>query len=99
MLKEVEVSEIPERGKFGCEPSDTSMFCEKTLRDFMASKIKTAEVEGWPKGAPRNSKQACSYQSSMKSKIRVMKLENVSCILRGKRLFLMKTIITKEEQR
>lgn len=98
MLKEIDAREIPERGKWGADPTETSIFCEETLHDFMASEIKTAEVEGWPKGDPRDTKQATSYFSSLQSKIKCMGLENVSCIMRGKRLFLMKTIIRKEEK-
>ncbi|MEG2026090.1 MAG: hypothetical protein RRZ85_11165 [Gordonibacter sp.] len=96
MLNEVDLQDIPERGKFGCDPTETSIFCEATLGDFMKSSIRTAEVNGWPKGDPKNSKQAGSYLSSMNSKIKGMHLENVMCVSRGKRLFLMKTVIRKE---
>ena len=95
MIKEVDIYEIPEKGKWGSPVTETSKFCESTLSEFMRSGIKTAEVTGWPGGDPANSKQASSKHSSMKSKINTMKLDGVDCILRGKRIFIMKTIVRK----
>ena len=95
MLKEIDITDIPDRREFGCAPTPTSIFCEKTLGDFMASPVTTAEVVGWSDGQPRNCKKASSYASAMQSKIKHMKLDNVQCVMRGKRIFIMKTIVRK----
>ncbi len=95
MIKEIDIAELPEKKRFGCGPTETSEFCGRTLDEFMRSDIKTAEVTGWPGGDPTTSKKAASLLSSMQSKIRNKKLEGVECVIRGKRIFIMKTIVRK----
>lgn len=95
MLKEIDISEVPEKGTFGVAPTEVSLFCGCTLDEFMASEIKTAEVTGWPGGDPKTNREAASRLSSMRSKIRSKKLDGVECVLRGKRIFVMKTTVRK----
>ena len=95
MLKEIDISEMPEKKSWGRGPTEVSKFCGRTLDEFMRSDIRTAEVTGWPGGDPTTNKQAASRLSSMQSKIRTRKLEGVECVIRGKRIFVMKTIVRK----
>lgn len=90
MLKEIDISEMPEGKSWGRGPTEVSEFCSRTLDEFMRSGIDVAEVTGWPGGDPKTSTQAASRHSSMQSKIRVKKIEGVKSAIRGKRLFLVK---------
>lgn len=98
MLREMALSEIPEKQSFGNEVSADGLFAESTLLDFCNSGMMLAEVDGWPSGAPRSSKETARYVSLLTAKIKKHKKHDVSCFQRGRRVFLQKTIVYKMGQ-
>jgi len=99
MLKEMTMSEIPEKKDFGQGLTPDGIFAESTLMDFCNSGMMLAEIEGWPSGAPKSSKETSRYVSILNGKIRKHKRDDITCFQRGRRVFLQKTLVYKMEDR
>ena len=99
MLKEITLDEIPEAQSFGNVVTPDGQFAMETLKEFIASPIMIAEVSGWPSGEPKTSKETSRYCSLIKQKIHKQCIKNINVMMRGRRMFLQKTIVYKLEGR
>lgn len=89
MIREVE--KLPEKCRGNNRrKTPMSVFCEKTIREFVESGMRVAVVTGFPGGDPSNSREANSKVSSMGPKLKAMGVDGVSVFIRNHSIYLVK---------
>lgn len=95
-IKEVSIDDIPERQAFGAQETERSKWIKDLLDAFLDSNSGIWELCEGIDGPFRTSKEAASYSSSIMSQAKKKKYASISCIQRGKRIFISKVkIITR----
>ena len=89
-VKEVDMSEIPDKKAFGAEETPRSRWCKELLDAFCESGAGIWELCEGMDGRFKTTREATSYQSSLKSQTKRKKYAGVQVIMRGRRLFLSK---------